>query len=437
MRQLLVLALGIMLTCSNCSIAQSIQKNAQYSLLSQRILRKAYVGICIYNPATKKFLYEHDADRYFIPASNTKLYTFYTGLRYIGDSTTGIQYQVMDDTLYIRGTGDPSLLHPDFPEQPAFEFLQRASQPIVFVNPVYENKEFGPGWSLNDYNADYQPERSAMPLYGNVAWFSIRDHRLQVTPAWFAGQGDVRHNSRLRTRSFYVHRDRNENHFQYNSHVRDDSTGQQVPFIVNNGATTALLLADTLHKPVLYEPSKVLPENAWLAVRNVPLDSLFRHMMYRSDNFYAEQTDQMVSLKLFDTISTERVIRYMLYNELRDLPDTPTWADGSGLSRLNLFTPNDIVRILDKLSQEFTAARIDSMLPTGGKGTLSSLYHDMAGSIFAKTGSLRHEVSLSGYLTTQKGHTLIFSILINHCLYPLQSARLAMQRFLHKIWEED
>lgn len=432
-----LLICAAILAFSSCSIAQNVQKNARTSLLNQRILKSAYVGISVYDPATGRYLYDHDAERYYTPASNTKLYSFYTGLSCLGDSTTGIQYLILDDTLYIRGTGDPSFLHPDFPVQPAFDFLREATLPVVFVNPPDENEIYGPGWSWDDYNADYQPERSAFPIYGNVAWFSVEHHRLKVTPSWFAAHGHLVRNARMRTRTFYVRRSPRDNTFHYNLRVSNDTDIQEVPFVVDDGATTAALLADTLHKTVLYEPDRPLPPDGWQNVHNVPLDSLFKHMMYRSDNFFAEQTDQMVSMKLFDTIGTARVIDYMLSGKLSDLPDKPKWVDGSGLSRFNLFTPRDMITVLGKLYRDFEPARIDSMLPTGGKGTLSGLYHDMSGSIFAKTGSLSHEVSLSGYLITQKNRTLLFSILINHCVYPLSSARLAMQHFLHTVWEEN
>lgn len=437
MRRRLMLVGALLLAFANGITAQDIGKNARNSLLNQRILRNAYVGICVYDPANGKYLYTHDPDRYFAPASNTKLFSLYTGLSYLGDSTTGIQYLIADDTLFIRGTGDPSFLHPDFGVQPAFAFLQNTTLPIVLVNPTDKNEKFGPGWSLGDYNRSYQPERSAFPIYGNVAWFTVKGHRLQVMPEWFARHRHLYRSTRLRTRSFYVYRNAKSNVFHYNLRVYNDAHVQQVPFVIDGGATTAALLADTLHKPVRYEPARELATDGWTNVRNVPLDSLFKHMMYRSDNFFAEQTDQMVSMKLFDTISTTRIIDFMLDGKLNDLPDKPKWVDGSGLSRYNQFTPRDMIAVLNKLYQEFPPARVDSLLPTGGKGTLSSLYHDMSGSIFAKTGSLRQVVSLSGYLITQKGKTLFFSILINHCLYPLPSARLAMQHFLHTIWENN
>lgn len=425
----------LFLLIGNYTFGQSIQNIAQNTLLDNRSLRHADIGICIYNPVNKEYLYRHNALQYFTPASNTKLYTFYTGLKILGDSTSGIQYQIHQDTMYIRGTGDPSLLHPDFKEQQAVQFLRNTSLHIVFTNPVDENKIFGPGWSWDDYNEEYQPERSSMPLYGNVAWFRVKNRRLQVTPAWFAKRGALRRNSRMRVYAFYVRRSPQRNIFNYNIRLYHDSDPQEVPFIVDNGRVTAHLLADALHKPVYYEPDKSLPADQWITVHNVPLDSLFRNMLYRSDNFYAEQTLQMCSMALFDTISTHRIIRYMLENQLSDLPNAPRWVDGSGLSRYNLFTPLDMVSVLDKIYDEYPQSRIDSMLPTGGEGTLKHLYHDMHGYIFAKTGSLVHVATLSGYLTTQKGHTLIFSVLINQCVSPLDDARHAVENFLRKIWE--
>lgn len=64
----------------SCSITHSIQKNASSNLITTPCLQHAYVGICLYDPARNKYIYAHDADKYFTPASNTKLYTFFTGL---------------------------------------------------------------------------------------------------------------------------------------------------------------------------------------------------------------------------------------------------------------------------------------------------------------------------------------------------------------------
>lgn len=408
------------------------QKEAKKYLLNNDKLKHSFIGICIYNPESGKILYKHNAFRYFTPASNTKLYSFYAGLRYLGDSTTGIQYQIVRDTLYIRGTGDPTFLHPDFERQAVFNFLKQSDFPIAVVKTKEENKIFGPGWAWDDFNEGFQPERTAFPVYGNVAWFSVQHDRLKVMPEWFSSQTKLIRDPLISTNTFKVKRDRKQNIFRYNITGSFDSSVRQVPFIASGNDILISLLQDTLHKNII-NSSAALPENNWKEIANVPLDSMLKNMMYRSDNFYAEQTDAMVSMKLFDEIDTEKLIDYLLDNDLKTLPDKPVWVDGSGLSRYNLFSPADMVTVLTLLYRFFPHDRLFDLLPTGGKGTLKHFYRDMEGKIFAKTGSLSNNVTLSGYLITRKNHTLLFSMMINHCKSPLNAGRRAMESFLRAV----
>ena len=103
-----------------------------------------------------------------------------------------------------------------------------------------------------------------------------------------------------------------------------------------------------------------------------------------------------------------------LNGPLADLPQKPSWVDGSGLSRFNLFTPQDFVSLLIKFKNEFGMDRMKRILPTGGKGTLKNYYHADSGYVFAKTGSLNGVICLSGYIYTIKNQLLEFSILVNN-----------------------
>jgi len=156
--------------------------------------------------------------------------------------------------------------------------------------------------------------------------------------------------------------------------------------------------------------------------------------MYHSDNFFAEQTLLMVSNELLGRMNDADVIDTLLKTDLKGLPQRPYWVDGSGLSRNDLFTPRDFVWLLNKMKDEFGLARLKGILPTGGKGTLSSYYKKDSGFIFAKTGSLSGVVALSGFLITKKDRLLIFSILINNNGYP--SVRRKMESFLEGIREK-
>src|SRR5919107_924091 len=102
----------------------------------------------------KKFLYAYDAEKNFIPASNTKLFTLYAGMKYLGDSIVAARYKVEDGTVMLQATGDPTFLHPDFKNQPLLNFLQQKNISSVRLNTAFASKAFGRGWAWDDYPYD-------------------------------------------------------------------------------------------------------------------------------------------------------------------------------------------------------------------------------------------------------------------------------------------
>lgn len=153
-------------------------------------------------------------------------------------------------------------------------------------------------------------------------------------------------------------------------------------------------------------------------------------MMHRSDNFYAEQSLLMVSQAKLGQINDYKIIDTLLKTDLKDLPQKPRWTDGSGLSRYNLFTPNDFVFILKKMHDEFGMNRLKTILPTGNEGTLTNLYKQDSSYIFAKTGTLSGVVALSGFIYTKKNKLLIFSVLINNHQGSAPIIRRRVEEFL-------
>ena len=77
-----------------------------------QIMNDHFTGFALYDLDNKKMVYELNADKYFTPASNTKLFTFYTCKRMLGDSIPAIKYTIKSDSLIFWGTGDPSFEHP-------------------------------------------------------------------------------------------------------------------------------------------------------------------------------------------------------------------------------------------------------------------------------------------------------------------------------------
>ena len=96
----------ILLAASACSPKRYITK--EVTLLEEDL--KEHTGFLLYDPVSKKNLIEHQSDRYFTPASNTKIFTFYTSLKLLGDSAVSIKYIQKDDSLIFWGAGDASFL---------------------------------------------------------------------------------------------------------------------------------------------------------------------------------------------------------------------------------------------------------------------------------------------------------------------------------------
>lgn len=398
------------------------------SLLSQPGLRSAQVGISLYDPATATRIFDYQGDKYFMPASNTKLFSLYAGLKYLGDSLAGIRYQLTDTALFIIPTGDPTLLHPAYPDQPVVRFLQKAGRNIYLSDAIWDDKPFGRGWAWDDYNDDYMPERSPLPVYGNlIRW------KFDSVSASFYSIPDidwpVRFSPDSSKRRFSVQRDFHDNAFV----ITEGSGGageQDVPFITNGSASAAMLLKDTIGRPVILRGRQ--PAQTHI-LHSRPVDSLFVPMMHNSDNFFAEQTLLMVSNELLGQMNDNRIIDTLLNADLKGLPQRPIWVDGCGLSRNDNFTPRDFIWLLDTMRKQFGLQRMERILPTGGKGTLSSYYRQDAGYIFAKTGSLSGVAALSGYLMTKKDHLLLFSILINNYTGSGATVRRRMEQLIHRI----
>ena len=92
-----------------------------------------------------------------------------------------------------------------------------------------------------------------------------------------------------------------------------------------------------------------------------------------------------------------------------------TYRDGSGMSTQNLVTPRALVRILEYMRASSNSGVFRGALASPGEdpSTLRTRLPGLESRVFAKTGTLTHVTSLSGYVFTASGKELIFSILTN------------------------
>ncbi|MGZ5218937.1 MAG: D-alanyl-D-alanine carboxypeptidase/D-alanyl-D-alanine-endopeptidase, partial [Chitinophagaceae bacterium] len=427
------------LLLASCSLQKKIAKSANKDLLNVAALQTAHVGISIYEAATNKFWYDYQGDKYFVPASNTKIPTCYAAMKYLGDSLVGLKYVTLgknnNTDIWVQATGDPTLLHPDFVKQPVIEFFKKDTAVLftLATNGQWKDNAYGSGWSWNDYDASYMAERSLFPVYGNVIRFYGKNDGINIIPANIEmGYSGIVAASpfSLQKKKYSFSRARDKNLFLWQD-TEGDLKYEEIPFITSEMKTIELL-QDTVRGLKLTLSSNISLTNPKL-IYSQPTDSLLKPMMHRSDNFFAEQSLLMVSNEVLGMMNDAKIIDTLLKTDLKGLPQRPGWVDGSGLSRYNLFTPQDFVFILNKMKNEFGMERIKTILPTGGEGTISNYYKTDSGFIYVKTGTLSGVVALSGFLYTKKGKQLIFSILVNNHQAPATDVRRAMEKFLQGV----
>ncbi len=391
----------------------------------------------LYDPATQTTLYSQDADKYFTPASNTKIFTLYTATQLLGDSLPLLNYQIVGDSLFFWGTGNPVFLHPHLPQNDhIFSLLKQHKGPLFYASHNFQDQHFGSGWAWDDYTYAFQAEKSSFPIYGNVVSFS-RDtlqppNSITVHPSYFEER--LERNPAFYEEAPYIRRQAVNNQFEHNLLALSDSAYRIEKPFRSSPSLIAQLLTDTLGRPV---ELSTLTSDALQQSKTLLLpfpDTLYQLLMKDSDNFIAEQLLLMCANQQLGFIETTSLIEKAKKDLYAETPDDLLWYDGSGLTRYNMFTPRTVVFVLEKLLNTFDAQWLFSIFPGGGKaGTISNWYGNAKQPyLYAKTGTLRNKHCLSGYLLTDSGKTLIFSFMHNN--FPTGSEPLKKEMEKVLLW---
>jgi len=407
---------------SACSIRQ-----AQHTLLQDPILKGAHIGTAVYNQTSQSWVDRYQSSLYFTPASNTKIVSSYLGMKFLKDSLPGWQINENADSIFLLPMGDPSFLHPDFAYQPVADLIKNTKKQVVLCLPNAPDAfaMYGLGWAWDDYDQDYQPERNRLPIYGNVFTVAKTKNGLSIQPSSLAQGQDLAANYSVWTRALH------SNQF-YATGKSTIAQVQQIPFITDtNYGLAKTLIEDSLHPKHPIVIQKGFNTASAHLLKTVPTDEFLKIMMHRSDNFYAEQILLMTSAQLLNKIDDQAIIDTLLKTEFNFFPQKMQWADGSGLSRFNLNTPENYIALLQKMQEDFGFERIKNIFAQGGKGTLAAYYKNIPGLLYAKTGTLGNQVALSGYVVTNKGNQLIFSVLVaNHPNPNSTGVRKAVEKYL-------
>ena len=447
------------------------------AFIAQPRFRHADWGIEVSELDTGHSVYSHRADKLFVPASNSKLFTaalaldvlgpdtrFATSLVSVGAARRG---STLQGDLVLRGGGDPALgdvqVAPETADWAARMAealhklgISRIEGDLIGDATFYATPEYGNGWEADDLQASYAPPVSALTSAGNVMAVTVREHRKQCCriDVWPDVLKDsildrMNKDPALQYRSLSVFRRPGHETVWVTGSM---PAGQQSRRFVLSAGDPARLAALRLRKalsghgivvqgrvrsrywpqPSALESGK--PVTVLVRVSSPPVHKLVRHMLKESDNLYAQMLLLNVGQRLARSGTCADRLRPPATAEqwglcaMRDLlrrigidPSQASFSEGSGLSRRTLVSPQAVTDLLRWVTQQrFAPDFIDALPIAGVDGTLKRRLRESlaAGALRAKTGTLTHVYALSGYTTTADDTPLVFSLLLNHYQRP-------------------
>jgi len=178
------------------------------------------------------------------------------------------------------------------------------------------------------------------------------------------------------------------------------------------------------------------PEATLLSsVSSPPLGEIVQAILEPSQNWMTEQLVRALGMELGNEGGWQegfRVERGFLTGEVGVDTLDIVFRDGSGMSRQNLVTPRALVQVLEYMRGSQNAGIFRNALASPGEegSTLENRLQVLRSRVFAKTGTLTHVTSLSGYVFTESGRELIFSVLTNGSGLPSGTVREGIDKVI-------
>lgn len=438
MKQLLLLPFLGLLVLQACSPAYHLKHGFKRELERSEVFEAGFTGFVLKDATSGATILATNAEKRFIPASNTKILTLAACLNTFGDSLPSAKLSNSAGDIWLLPLGDPTFLHPSFQAwQSLSQYLASpAAKQLYLAKNRNEPAPLGAGWAWDDVNDIYSAERSAMPVYGNVRRiYALEADSLAAEPPYW---NQLCRKTR-QEQGAEQPRCLSDNQVLYDARTAFPSDFELLTPVHGAAEFAVQLLEDTLHKKVNRVGEEMMPADTrvWYSC---PADTVYRLMMQVSDNFLAEQLLLMCAKQRFDTLQEASVLRWATDSLFRAAPGEVRWVDGSGLSRYNLCSPNFLSGVLlDLWKTQKDRQRLLGLFPAGGQsGTIANWYAPAAGAapyVFAKTGSMSGVYCLSGYLRADSGKWYVFSFMHNNFTGSSTRYKEETQRLLEKIRE--
>ncbi len=457
-------ALSVSNAPADLALAREIDRAIDESDVAQ-----ARWGVFVMSMRDGRVLYSRNSDKLFTPASNMKIYTTAAALDLLGADyrwrTSAYADKqpdsngVIDGDVTLYGRGAPNLDSSRKNGLPGLALelwehgVRHVRGNIIGDESYFRGEMYGLGWQWNDVQWYFGAEPSALTINEN-------SFELTIAPANKVGSNA---NVVLNGDKGFVHLTNNTTTSErdaattigINRNLSDNELRVWGEFPAGGRSFSAFL---SVHNPTLWAATLFKEE---LRKQGITVDGEPRSRDFRAATDQKFDPQKAIEIAFTESGTLGEIVHQTnkesnnLYAELllRTLgkergstapdPDpgknrergddeagvavVTSWLDhngiptrglairdGSGLSRLDLVTPEATARLLEAIAGTNSATVFHDSLPISGRdGTLKPRLLHEAGKVFAKTGTLTYDHSLSGYATTQSNEVLAFSIFCN------------------------
>jgi D-alanyl-D-alanine carboxypeptidase/D-alanyl-D-alanine-endopeptidase (penicillin-binding protein 4) len=411
-------------------------------------------GILIQPLSSTTTLYSRDAQKYFIPASNAKLLTTAAALQKLGADfriKTSV-YSGENGSLYVAGRGDPSIAEAQL-KSLAQQLKQRGISQVnqlIGDDSYFLGSAVNPNWEWEDAQAGYGAPINSLIFNQNAIDLLLSPQAigqpLKVTFAEpkLANQWQLQNNSVTVAQSesefIEVGREFDRPIIRVSGQLKVGGEPESAYVAVVNPANNflqsfqqALATEGIPVKQTLVASASRNSNQELATVESPPLAELVRETNRESNNLYAEVLLRLLG-KVTDKIPLPPTLTGKMpvpqedtgesgLKELKTVltqlgvnPNSYRLADGSGLSRHNLITPEALVETLRFMANSPAASIYRASLPVAGEsGTLKNRFNITPNRVIlqGKTGTMSGVSALSGYIEVPNYEPLVFSIIVN------------------------
>lgn len=419
-------------------------------------------GVLVKSLKTGEVIYKRNADKLFIPASNMKLFTSAAVLLLLGPEflyetnfyvNGDLEKGVLKGDLIIQGSGDPTIsnrfyegnqtkIFEDWADTLKARGIWVVKGNIYGDDSFFDNVGLGNGWTWDYESSWFAAPSGALSFNDNSVEIKIEPSEINF-PSKVSLKPYTKYTSVISKvttvdenteSSVSVVRQRGTNQIRVTGIIGKDSK----PIIEHVSISDPTMFFLTVLREVFERKgiviqgrignlnsaeNNIIPDDITplYTHRSVQLKNIIKELNKNSNNFYAEQLLKTIGLEIYNYGTVENGVKACkeIFNSMGINPENMVMADGSGLSRLDLVTPRQIVNLLSYMYKSDEFSKFYESLPIGGiDGTLINRMKKTAAenNVRAKAGYNNNVSSLSGYLKTISGEQLVFSIIVNNYL---------------------